>query len=67
MWCIEIKHSEPKRLNSENISAAKTVGVDKRLAGHNGTRSYKISGGFEAMPLHKALYAIKEWKSKNTR
>ena len=63
-WGIEIKHSEPKRLSSGNITAAKTVGVNKRLAIHNGTESYDIKGGFKAMPLHKALDAVKEWKTR---
>ena len=63
-WGIEIKHSEPKRLSSGNITAAKTVGVNKRLAIHNGTKSYDINGGFKAMPLHKALDAVREWKAR---
>ena len=63
-WGIEIKYSEPKMLNGGNIAAAETVGVRKRLAIHNGTNSYKINGGFEAMPLYKALEKLLEWNSK---
>ena len=63
-WGIEIKLSEPKSLSSGNIKAAKTVGVNKRLAIHNGTKSYDINGGFKAMPLHKALDAVREWKTR---
>ena len=59
-WGIEIKYSEPKRLNAGNIDAAKSIGVSRRLAIHNGTRTYKINGGFEAMPLHKALEAVRD-------
>ena len=59
-WGIEIKFSEPKRVNAGNINAAKSVGVSRRLVIHNGTRSYKINGGFEAMPLHKALEAVRD-------
>ena len=66
-WGIEIKHSEPKRLNSGNIAAARAVGVKRRLAIHNGTKSYEVNGGFEAMPLHKALYAVKDWKTSRKR
>lgn len=65
-WGIEIKYSEPKSLNIGNITAAKTVGVDRRLVIHNGTRSFKISGGFEAMPLHEVLRAILKYQSSLT-
>ena len=61
-WGIEIKFSEPKRVNAGNINAAKSVGVSRRLVIHNGTRSYKINGGFEAIPLHKALEAVRDRK-----
>ena len=63
IWGIEIKYSEPKTLKAGNIKAAKAVGACRRLAIHNGTRSYKINGGFEAMPLHKALEAVRDRKS----
>ncbi len=66
-WGIEIKYSEPKMLNSGNIAAAETVGVRKRLAIHNGTNSYKINGGFEAMPLYNALEKLLEWNSKRKK
>ena len=68
-WGIETKLAEPKWLSSGNIKAAKTVGVDRRLAIHNGTKSYNINGEFEAMPLHKALDAVSDWKTrkKNSR
>ena len=59
-WGIEIKHSEPKRVNAGNIQAASDVGVDRRLLIHNGTRSYDLNGGFKAMPLHQALNEILE-------
>ena len=62
-WGIEIKLSEPKRLNGGNIKAAKAIGVKRRLVIHKGTRSYEVSGGFEAMPLYTALNAILERKS----
>ncbi len=62
-WGIEIKHSEPENLNSGNITAATTVGVQRRLVIHNGTNSYEITGGFEAMPLHEALDEILEKRS----
>lgn len=58
LWGIEIKYTEPERVNAGNIRAAKEVGVDRRLVIHNGTRSYNLNGGFEAMPLHKALDEI---------
>lgn len=57
-WGIEIKHSEPDKLNSGNITAASAVGVQRRLVIHNGTEVYNIGGRFEAMPLHKALDEI---------
>ena len=60
LWGIEIKHSEPKKVNAGNIRAAAEVGVDRRLLIHNGTRSYDLNGGFEAMPLHQALNEILE-------
>ena len=60
LWGIEIKHSEQKKVNSGNIEAASEVGVDRRLLIHNGTRSYDLNGGFEAMPLHQALNEILE-------
>ena len=63
-WGIEIKYSEPKRVNAGNIDAAQSVGASRRLAIHNGTRSYKINGGFEAMPLHKVLEAVRDRPSK---
>ena len=63
IWGIEIKYSEPKTLKASNIEAAKAVGACRRLAIHNGTRSYNINGGFEAMPLHKALEAVRDRKS----
>ena len=63
IWGIEIKYSEPKTLKAGNIEAAKTVGACRRLAIHNGTKSYTINGGFEAMPLHKALEAVRDRKS----
>ena len=63
IWGIEIKYSEPKTLKAGNIEAAKTVGACRRLAIHNGTRSYEINGGFEAVPLHKALEAVRDRKS----
>ncbi len=59
-WGIEIKHSEPKQLNTGNITAAERVGVNKRLVIHNGTNTYKVNGGFEAMPLNQALEAIRK-------
>ncbi len=59
-WGIEIKLSEPKRLNAGNIKAAKAIGVQRRLVIHKGTSSYKVSGGFETMPLYEALNAILE-------
>ena len=59
-WGIEIKHSEPKKVNFGNIQAASEVGVNRRLVIHNGTRSYNLNGGFEAMPLHQALNEILE-------
>lgn len=57
-WGIEIKHSEPDNIKAGNIRAASEVGVDRRLVIHNGIRSYNLSGGFEAMPLHRALDEI---------
>ena len=63
IWGVEIKYSEPKTLNAGNIKAARTVGACRRLVIHNGTRSYTINGGFEAMPLHKALEAVRDRKS----
>ena len=63
IWGVEIKYSEPKTLKAGNIEAAKTVGACRRLVIHNGTRSYQINGGFEAMPLHKALEAVRDRKS----
>ena len=60
LWGIEIKHSEPKKVNAGNIRVASEVGVDRRLLIHNGTRSYVLNGGFEAMPLHQALNEILE-------
>ena len=63
-WGIEIKYSEPKRVNAGNIDAAQSVGASRRLAIHNGTSSYKINGGFEAMPLHKVLEAVRDRPSK---
>ena len=57
-WGFEIKLSEPKQMNAGNIRAAKAVGVDRRFVIHNGTRSYDLNGGFEAMPLHQALNEI---------
>lgn len=59
-WGIEIKHSEPKRLNAGNVTAAERVGVNRRLVIHNGTKTYEVNGGFEAMPLHQALEAIRK-------
>lgn len=58
LWGIEIKYTEPERVSAGNIRAAKAVGVTRRLVIHNGTRSYSLNGGFEAMPLHKALDQI---------
>ena len=63
IWGVEIKYSEPKTLKAGNIEAARRVGACRRLAIHNGTRSYQINGGFEAMPLHKALEAVLDRKS----
>ena len=60
VWGIEIKYSEPKYMKPGNIRAASAVGVDRRLVIHNGTRSYKLNGGFEAMPLHEVLDIIRE-------
>ena len=64
IWGIEIKYSEPRPLNAGNIEAAKTVGACRRLAIRDGTRSYTINGGFEAMPLHEALEAVRDRKSR---
>ena len=63
IWGIEIKYSEPKTLKAGNIEAARTVGACRRIAIHNGTRSYSLNGGFEAMPLHKALEAVRDRRS----
>ncbi len=57
-WGIEIKLSESEHMKAGNIRAAKAVGVDRRLVIHNGTNSYDLNGGFEAMPLHQALDEI---------
>ena len=62
VWGIEIKYSQSKRLNAGNIEAAKDIGAKKRLVVHNGTENFETYDDFEAMPLHMALKAIREWK-----
>ena len=62
VWGIEIKYSASSNLNAGNIKAAKNVGAKKRLVVHNGNENFETYGDFEAMPLHMALTAIREWK-----
>ena len=62
VWGIEIKYSQSNCLNAGNIEAAENVSAKKRLVIHNGTKSFKTYGDFEAMPLNIALTAIREWK-----
>lgn len=59
-WGVVIGYAEPEQVSAGNISAAITVGVDRRLAIHNGTATYDINGGFQAIPLHKALDLAQE-------
>ena len=62
VWGIEIKYSQSKRLNAGNVEAAENIGAKKRLIVHNGTENFETDGDFEAMPLHMAMTAIREWK-----
>lgn len=63
-WGIEIKYSEPDRLNAGNVLAAETVGVNRRLVIYNGVRRFKLHDGFEAMPLFEALDEVLKHKSR---